>query len=124
MSMQSPGSAPPPSGGAPPSNWMVPAILSLLCCWPLSIPAIVFATRVNNSWNAGDYAGAEEAAGKAKRWAITSIVVGLVGQIVFWILWVLFLGAMFTAANEVDAEMQELDEEVQELEEMEEDLGG
>jgi Interferon-induced transmembrane protein len=71
--------------GAPPSNYLVWAILStLLCCLPLGIASIVFAAQVNSKFAAGDLAGAQEASRKAKSFAIWSAVVGLaVG--VLWI---------------------------------------
>lgn len=66
-------------GGNPPPNHLVFAILStLLCCWPLGIPAIVFAAQVNNKWSAGDYAGAHQASNRAKTFAIWSTVIGAI----------------------------------------------
>ena len=51
---------PPPAGAgsATVPNYMVPAIISIFCCWPLAIPAIIFAAQVNNKAQAGDIAGA------------------------------------------------------------------
>ncbi|QVQ51808.1 CD225/dispanin family protein [Spiractinospora alimapuensis] len=67
-----------PQAGPPPSNWMVPAILSVICCWPLAIPSIIFAARVNKQWAVGDYAGAHESARKAKMFTIITLVVGII----------------------------------------------
>ncbi|WP_078657868.1 CD225/dispanin family protein [Streptomyces rimosus] len=62
----------------PPQNYLVPAILvTLLCFLPTGIAAIVFATQANAKFNTGDYAGAEQAAGKAKMWTFISLGVGL-----------------------------------------------
>lgn len=56
-------------GGSPPPNYLVPAILvTLFCCWPFGIPAIVFAAQVNTKWAEGDSRGAREASAKAKMW--------------------------------------------------------
>jgi predicted secreted protein len=64
---------------SPPSNHLVWAILStLLCCLPLGIVSIVFAAQVNSKYASGDVAGAQEAADKAKRFAIWSAVAGVV----------------------------------------------
>ena len=54
---------PPPAGAASATvpNYMVPAIISIFCCWPLAIPAIIFAVQVNNKVQAGDIAGRIEA---------------------------------------------------------------
>ncbi|MFP5334212.1 MAG: CD225/dispanin family protein [Actinomycetes bacterium] len=81
---------PPPSYGGmppaqppmsePPSNNLVWAILTtLFCCLPLGVVSIVFAAQVNGKWQAGDYAGAQEASRKAKQWAIWSAVLGAIG---------------------------------------------
>ena len=69
--------------GEKPNNYLVWAILStILCCLPLGIASIVFASRVNSRWNAGDVAGAREASDKAKKFAIASAVLGLLGSLV------------------------------------------
>ncbi len=80
--------APPPmmGGSPPPSNNLALAIVSLLCCWPIGIPAVVFAAQVNGKWNAGDQAGAVEAAAKARRFAIIALVLGLVATVFYVIL--------------------------------------
>ena len=40
---------PPPPTAAPATvpNYLIPAILSVFCCWPLAIVAIIFAAQVN-----------------------------------------------------------------------------
>lgn len=82
------GAAPPPSGGggyggAPPSNYLVPSIISLICCGGLfAIPAIIFATQVNSKWNAGDYQGAMDSSNKAKTWCIVAYAIGVIGGII------------------------------------------
>ncbi|WP_404385072.1 CD225/dispanin family protein [Knoellia locipacati] len=85
--------APPPAGGyggapagPPPSNNLVMAILGLLCCWPLGIPAVVFAAQVNGKWNAGDQAGAIESAAKAKKFATIALVLGVIATIFYIVL--------------------------------------
>ncbi|MGH9041808.1 MAG: CD225/dispanin family protein [Acidimicrobiia bacterium] len=69
-----------PYGGGPygapgpkPDNNLVWAILStVLCCLPLGIASIVFASQVDGKWAAGDFAGAREASDKARKFAILS----------------------------------------------------
>ena len=93
------GAPPPPSGGyggapagPPPSNNLVLAILGLLCCWPLGIPAVVFAAQVNGKWNAGDQAGAVEAAAKAKKFATIALVLGIIATLIYVVL--IFAGVL------------------------------
>lgn len=78
-----PGSYGPGAGGAPPPNYLVWAILStILCCVPAGIVSIVFATKVNSKWQAGDQAGALKASNNAKTWAIVAAVLGVIVGII------------------------------------------
>jgi hypothetical protein len=80
---------PPPSGFAAtgftpggmlnqkPSNYLVWSILvTILCCLPVGIPAIVNAARVDVAWSHGDYAGAQMYSAKAKKFSIIAAAVG------------------------------------------------
>jgi hypothetical protein len=87
------GQAPPPSpgygqpAGPPPPNYLVWAILTtVLCCLPLGVASIVFAAQVNSKHNAGDYAGAQEASQKAKKFAIWSAAAGLIVGVIYLVL--------------------------------------
>ncbi len=69
---------PPPAGGsATVPNYMVLAIISIFCCWPLAIPAIIFAAQVNNKVAAGDVAGAQDSSKKAKMFSFIAIGLGV-----------------------------------------------
>ena len=59
---------PPPPAGTPANvpNYLVPAIISAICCFPLGIISIVFAAQVNGKVAAGDIAGAMQASKLAK----------------------------------------------------------
>jgi hypothetical protein len=72
-------------GGVSVPNYLVQAILvTLFCCLPFGIAAIVFAAQVNGKLAAGDYNGALETSRKARTWCWVSLWVGLG----FFILWV------------------------------------
>ncbi len=75
---------PPPPSSAPASvpNYLVWAIISIFCCWPLAIPAIIFATQVNGKVAAGDIAGAQDSSKKAKMFSFIGIGVGIVGYVI------------------------------------------
>ena len=84
---------PPPAGGSGTvPNYLVPAIISIFCCWPLAIPSIIFATQVNGKVAAGDIAGAQEASKKAKMFAFIAIGLGLLGILIYVIMLVLGVG--------------------------------
>jgi hypothetical protein len=85
---------PPASGGATGTvpNYMVPAIISIFCCWPLAIPAIIFAAQVNGKLAAGDTAGAEDSSKKAKMFSFIAIGLGVLGILIYVIMLVLGVG--------------------------------
>lgn len=81
--------APVPTGPMPPNYLWQSILVTVLCCWPLGIPAIIFAAQVSAKYNQGDYAGALAASGKAKTWTIVALVSGLVGGILYGALTIL-----------------------------------
>ncbi len=77
-----------PGGGASAApnvpNYLVQSILvTVLCCLPFGIPAIIFASQANSRKAAGDYAGGLEAANKAKLWCWVSFGVGVFITIIY-----------------------------------------
>ena len=86
---------PPPPPGAPTNvpNYLVPAILSLFCCWPLAIVAIIFAAQVNGKVQSGDIAGAMDASKKAKMFSFIAIGIGLVVGVIYMLITILGVAA-------------------------------
>ncbi|HEY6232081.1 MAG TPA: CD225/dispanin family protein [Pyrinomonadaceae bacterium] len=91
--MSQPWNAAPAGGTGTVPNYLVPAILSLFCCWPLAIVAIIFAAQVNGKVAAGDIAGAMDSSKKAKMFSFISIGLGLV-LILCYIIFIVFLGGL------------------------------
>ena len=60
------------------TSYLVPSILvTLFCCWPLGIPAIIYAARVDPKIAGGDIDGARESSRKAMIWIFVAICAGL-----------------------------------------------
>lgn len=79
-----------PRGNAPAApaqeipNHLVQSILvTIFCCVPLGIPAIIFAAQVNGKLAAGDVEGAMESSRKAKQWSNWACGVGIVVGIIY-----------------------------------------
>lgn len=61
------------------NNNMTASIISVFFFWPLAIPAILNASKVNERLAAGDYAGAEAAATESKKWSKLAFIIGGIG---------------------------------------------
>ncbi len=78
-------------------NNMTMSIVSIFLFWPLAIPAIINASKVNPLLQQGDFAGAQAAAAESKKWSKLALIVGLVWYGV-WILCCL-LGGLSIFSN-------------------------
>lgn len=59
----------------PPKTYLVEAIITtIICCWIFGIPAIIYASRVEKKYYAGDISGAESDSANAKKWIIINII--------------------------------------------------
>ena len=94
---------PPPPGssfGAPPPTAEVPnylwqsIVVTLCCCLPFGIVAIIFAAQVNDKLRRGDVAGAMQASKQAKMWCLIALGCGLLVMLIYG----LFGGAAFMQA--------------------------
>ncbi len=62
-----------------PNNYLVWSILvTLFCCLPCGIVAIVYSASVDSAYYAGDYARAFSASKKAYTWMLVSLISGIV----------------------------------------------
>jgi len=67
----------PPPEAVP--NYLVHSILvTLCCCLPFGIVALIYASQVNNKLAAGDIAGAQNASRRARTWVIVAFILGIV----------------------------------------------
>jgi hypothetical protein len=76
-------SAPMQGSGQNIPNYLVHSILvTLCCCLPLGIVAIVYAAQVNSKLAAGDLAGAQQSSDNAKKWCIIGLVAGVIANLI------------------------------------------
>jgi len=69
-------------------NYLIPAILSTICCFPLGIISIIFAAQVNGKVAAGDIQGATDASKKAKLFSFIFLGLGILVwgcYLIFWL---------------------------------------
>jgi hypothetical protein len=60
-------------------NYLVQSVLvTLCCCMPFGIVALVFAAQVNSKLAAGDVAGAQASSRSARTWTIVALIAGLI----------------------------------------------
>jgi hypothetical protein len=82
-----------PSSAAygPPSSWLIPAIVTTLCCMPITgVVAVYYAAQVRTRWDYDDPQGASSAASAARFWVLLGFVI-YVGLLAF----ALGTGALF-----------------------------
>ena len=84
-----------------PDSWLAWSIISVFfCCWPLSIPGIVHASKVEGLWNRGEYNQALHHARIARQWTIASAITGFVIGLIY-LLFALFFSSMIATGAEI-----------------------
>ncbi|MBT8187667.1 MAG: CD225/dispanin family protein [Croceitalea sp.] len=72
-----------------PDNYLVWAILStVFCCIATGIPSIIYAAKVNEAYERGEYDAAQRASKNAKTWAM----IGPAIAIFIWIIYFAIFG--------------------------------
>lgn len=87
-----------PMPPAKPKNWLVESILiTICCCLPFGIVAIIQAANVDSRYRMGDFEGAEQAAAEARKWVMYGLIAGLVAN---GLLFLFYMGMfLFSAAT-------------------------
>lgn len=82
--------------GPKPDSYLVWSILvTLFCCLPFGIAAIISSTKVDSLYNSGQYAQAAAASASAKKWNIW----GAVSAVVILVLYVVFVVVLGVASS-------------------------
>jgi len=72
-----------------PNHLALAVLVTIFCCMPFGIMAMIYAAQVNPRLMNGDYAGAMDASKKAAIWCWVSLAVGLVVLLPFFVFVVL-----------------------------------
>lgn len=61
-------------------------VMTILCCLPTGIVAIVYSCKVNSAWYMGDVEKSRRASERAQLWIVLSFILGLIATIamMFW----------------------------------------
>lgn len=57
-------------------------VITLCCCIPFGVVAIVYAAQVRTKLNVGDFAGAQDASNKARMWCWVGFIVGILTNVI------------------------------------------
>jgi hypothetical protein len=80
-------------------NYLVQSILvTIFCCMPTGIAAIIFASQVNSKLAVGDFGGAMESSKKAKMWCWISFGAGATVVLIYGIIFAIYGAAILGAA--------------------------
>jgi interferon-induced transmembrane protein len=80
-------------------NNMTMSIVSIFLFWPLAIPAIINASKVNPALQIGDYATAQQAQTDSKKWSRLALIVGIIWYVLICVCVVILLAAgVFTSS--------------------------
>jgi hypothetical protein len=58
-------------------NNMTMSVIAIFLFWPLAIPALINASKVNTLLAQGDIAGAQAASAESKKWSKWALIVGI-----------------------------------------------
>lgn len=84
---------------ARPKNYLALALITtLLCCIPLGIVSIIYSTKVNSTYEAGNYDAALKASNNAKTWGIVALAAGLIAYIIVFLIYGVALFAVLSGS--------------------------
>ncbi|MBK9249804.1 MAG: CD225/dispanin family protein [Ignavibacteria bacterium] len=81
-------------------NYLVQSILvTIFCCMPTGIAAIIFSSQVNSKLAVGDFEGATDSSKKAKLWCWVSFGVGGAIVLIYGIIFAIYGAAILGMAS-------------------------
>ncbi len=80
-----------------PKTYILESILvTLFCCLPFGIAGIVYASKVNSLYEAGNIVLAQEASKNAKKWIMWGFICGIISSVINILLNISELVALIT----------------------------
>lgn len=81
-------------------NNMTMSIVAIFLFWPLAIPAIINASKVNPLLEQGNYPAAQAAAAESKKWSKIALIVGIIWYALFLVCCgIVALSGLLTSAS-------------------------
>ena len=94
-----------PKKQMPPANHLIEAILvTIFCCLPFGIVAIIYAAKVEGAFYAGDEDEALRLSQNARKWSIIGLICGLVAILLYILMMILGVGGRFTWSDMVGSD--------------------
>ncbi|XP_072182116.1 uncharacterized protein [Diadema setosum] len=85
---------------AQPNDYLAFAIfVTICCCLPLGIVAIIKSMDVRSRYTAGDMNGALEASRSAKNWSVAGLVIGIILEVIAIIIIIVYFVVIIAAVN-------------------------
>ncbi len=83
--------------GPMPNDYLIFAIfVTFCCCLPCGIVAIIKASETKNRWYAGDVEGATRNSQEAKKWAMISLVSGIITEVCLAVILIIYYVFLFS----------------------------
>ncbi|HKD98984.1 MAG TPA: CD225/dispanin family protein [Micromonosporaceae bacterium] len=83
-------------------NNMTMSIVAIFFFWPLAIPAIINASKVNPALMVGDYAGAQNAANESRRWSKLALIIGIILWVIGIVCWVVLFATAASVSTSIN----------------------
>ena|ERR1051326_675692 len=86
----------------PINNNMTMSIVAIFFFWPLAIPAIIAASKVNPALQMGDWAGAQQFAADSRKWSKLALIIGISLWVLYFICAVFLWGSLFATSSSIN----------------------
>ncbi|XP_072182423.1 transmembrane protein 233-like [Diadema setosum] len=75
----------------PNDHLLLAIMVTIFCCLPLGIVALIKSIQVKDKYKEGDIAGSVEASKSTKRWSIAGVIIGIIMLVVCIVMLIFFI---------------------------------